>query len=260
MKHDSSEWLEKKRKKFSAAQWKISFLPGTEDARRLFRQKSEIQSSPPPVLSQEEEKSRLVGAMMASTGTAEPNSWWKEPSQNCSCDRVRGETSPFSTAMCVTAAAIVRGWNLNMKSSDMSHPVSYSHLTVDSWFSTRPRPPIQPQLFSSIWLLCFMQTTTLSIFVSCVFSLFYIPISWLLSTLSLCPSLLISPSADSVLFNIWWDFVHKSTSSGPFCCTWMIVLIFQNLVSVNMPLLVSCSWLGTFLAQYVAHIIRPCKT
>lgn len=112
----------------------------------------------------------------------------------------------------------------------MSHPVSYSHLTVDSWFSTRLRPPIQPQLFSSIWLLCFMQTTTLSIF-SLVYSplLFYIPISWLLSTLSLSLSLLILPSADSVLFNIWWDFVHKSTSSGPFCCTWMIVLIFKIL-------------------------------
>lgn len=67
----------------------------------------------------------------------------------------------------------------------------------------------------------------------------YIPISLLLSSRSLSFWFLISPRAGSVFFNIWWAFVHKLTSSIPSRCTWMIVLISENLVSVNKQLFVS---------------------
>lgn len=56
----------------------MSFLPLTEETERLFCQGSEIHSSLPPLFSQEKEKSRLVGELMASTGTGVPNSWQKE--------------------------------------------------------------------------------------------------------------------------------------------------------------------------------------
>lgn len=175
MKNDSSEWLKarkEERKRFSVGQWKISFLPGAEDARICSVRREKFN----PLISQEGEKSRLVGEMMASTGTGEPNSWWEEPSQSCCCDRARRETRPFSPTMCVTAAAAIEEVRYNSK----PRLILFLTLTLASIVS--------PQLVLitasshscplSIWLLCFMQTTTLSIFLSCVFSLcFYIPIS-----------------------------------------------------------------------------------
>lgn len=187
-------------------------------------------------------KSGPVADVVASAGTAEQKQLAKRKRGLSYCfgsvwdwsDRtakaeVNGwdKTAEGSVWGRVTRAAVVRTVTFScVPLSSKLHlllllPLFFPHLSPANFGSHFS--PLSLFLFLT-WLLCYMQTGALCVFPPSCILLLLLHGNYSAPLHSpACPSSF-SSGLRPVLFNIWWDFIHKSTSSTSSCCTWKILI------------------------------------